>query len=69
MGLRGRGEFDGYSVGARWQAGRGGEVITIARTSQTPARNGSVTLYHLSNGQELKAFELMSRYDQLKASA
>ncbi|WP_255673550.1 hypothetical protein [Deinococcus sp. 14RED07] len=44
-------------------------MITIARTSQTPARNGSVTLYHLSNGQELKAFELMSRYDQLKASA
>lgn len=56
-------------MGARWQAGRGGEVITVARTSQTPARHGSVTLYHLSNGQELKAFELMSRYDQLKASA
>ncbi|MGM9319452.1 hypothetical protein [Deinococcus aquaticus] len=60
---------EGYGVGARWQARSGGEVITVARTSQTPTRNGSVTLYHLSNGQELKAFELMSRYDQLKASA
>lgn len=69
MGLRGRGEFDGYSVGARWQARSGGEVITVARTSQPPARNGSVPLYYLSNSEELKAFELMSRYDQLKASA
>ncbi|MCD0174482.1 hypothetical protein IHN32_00740 [Deinococcus sp. 14RED07] len=60
---------DGYGVGARWQARSGGEVITIARTSQTPTRHGSVTLYHLSNGQELKAFELLSRYDQLKVSA
>jgi hypothetical protein len=60
---------DSYGVGARWQAGSGGEVSTIARTIQTPTRNGSVPLYYLSNSQELKAFELMSRYDQLKASA
>ncbi|WP_255674841.1 hypothetical protein [Deinococcus sp. 6GRE01] len=44
-------------------------MITVARTSQPPARNGSVPLYYLSNSEELKAFELMSRYDQLKASA
>lgn len=60
---------ESYGVGTRWQARSGGEVITVARTSQTPTRNSSVILYHLSNGQELKAFKLMSRYDQLKSSA
>ena len=41
---------ESYGVGTRWQARSGGEVITVARTSQTPTRNSSVILYHLSNG-------------------
>lgn len=58
---------DVYGVGARWQARDGGEIVTIARTSLSPTRNGKATLYHLSNGQDLKAFELMGRYDHIGA--
>lgn len=58
---------DVYAVGARWQARDSGEIATITRTSLSPVRNGKITLYHLSNGQDLKAFELMGRYDHIGA--
>lgn len=56
---------DRYGQGARWQARTGGAVVTIERTSSTPTKNGTATLYHLSDGRTLKMFELMQGFDHV----
>lgn len=56
---------DRYGQGARWQARTGGVVVTIERTSSTPTKNGTATLYHLSDGRTLRMFELMQDFDHV----